>query len=507
MTQPNILFLFSDEHSFRFMGHRSSEDGGEPVDTPTFDKLASESTVFSNAYCQVALCTPSRLCLLTGREARNAGAWDNKSVLRPELHTLPGVLSDAGYATCLIGKMHLGGNQQFVGFQHRPYGDLTGNTGHQWEPLTDPERNGIRIRTERAGITEIPESMLQEQVIAQETVAYLREHQHSQPDTPWFLMASFSRPHFPLTAPRRHFYRYWPDDVTEPRVPGTGDAYDHPMSVGARDGFGVDRISMGERQRARAAYFACVSYLDEIIGDLLMRLEHSGLLENTIIVYTTDHGEMVGEHDTWWKHTWHEASTHIPLLISTPDRKSSVCETPAGLIDLFPTLCNLAGVDAPDNLDGTDLSGAFVEGGEVDDHPVFSDNLVPRWGEGTEYRMIRWRKFKYVVFRDCPPLMFDLETDPDEQVNLIGRDVDAETASARSYLEQLADDSMDFDAAEQERTVRDGSLEEQYPLGVASSGGNQYLMPSGKVVEAEDALYRPTIVSDDATTLFGDYSG
>ena len=131
MLRPNILFLLSDEHSYRFMGHVPEDRGGEPVDTPAFDRLASHSTVFTDAYCQMPLCTPSRLCLLTGREVRRAGAWNNASVLRPELSTLPGTLRDAGYETCLVGKMHLGGTQQFVGFNHRPYGDLTGKAGHQ----------------------------------------------------------------------------------------------------------------------------------------------------------------------------------------------------------------------------------------------------------------------------------------------------------------------------------------------------------------------------------------
>lgn len=122
--RPNILLLFSDEHSFRFMGHVPVEVGGEPIRTSAFDRLAAQGTVFSDAYCQMALCTPSRLCLLTGREARGCGAWGNGSVLRPELPTIPGVLRDAGYATCLVGKMHLGGSRQFAGLISSRHGSL-----------------------------------------------------------------------------------------------------------------------------------------------------------------------------------------------------------------------------------------------------------------------------------------------------------------------------------------------------------------------------------------------
>ena len=131
-------------------------------------------------------------------------------------------------------------------------------------------------------------------MVAHETVAFLREHHFAHPNQPWFLCASFSRPHFPLTAPRRHFERYWPSGVTDPKVPASGDAYDHPMSVGMRKGFCADDISDQEMLRARAAYLGNVSYLDEVIGDLVLRLEADGLLDHTIIVYTSDHGEMAG---------------------------------------------------------------------------------------------------------------------------------------------------------------------------------------------------------------------
>ena len=125
MARPNILSLYSDEHSYRFMGHIPAEEGGEPAYTPNLDRMASQGTVFSNSYCQMPLCTPSRFCILTGLEVRRCGAWTNQAVLRPELPTIPRTLADAGYETCLVGKMHLGGSLQFAGFKHRPYGDLT----------------------------------------------------------------------------------------------------------------------------------------------------------------------------------------------------------------------------------------------------------------------------------------------------------------------------------------------------------------------------------------------
>ena len=507
MNKPNILFLLSDEHSFRFMGHVPPEEGGEPTATPAFDRLAGQGVRFTDAYCQMPLCTPSRISLLTGLEPRRCGAWWNEVVLRPELPTLPQTLGQAGYRTCLVGKMHLGGTHQSAGFDHRPYGDLTGLTGHQWEPLDDPRTGpyAMRFRTAEAGITEIPESQMQEHLVAEEGLAFVREQHYKEPGTPWFLCCSFSRPHFPLTSPGRHFRRYWPEGATPPRVGPTGDAFDHPMSAGMRQGFKADEISPEEMMKARAAYFANVSYLDEIIGDFLIRLEQAGLLDNTVIVYASDHGEMAGEHGVWWKQGWYEGCTRVPLIISLPEQRrgekpASALRTPVGLVDLFPTLAGLAGAACPEGLDGADLSPCLTSGKPLPERPVFCDNLMPRWGEGTEFRMIRQGRYKYVSFRGAPPLLFDLEEDPGEQTNLC-LNPSGPAKEALEKLERLAQESMDFDRAEQERLVRDGDLAREYVLNAPPSTGNLYLMPSGKLVNAEDALYHPTVILEDASKV------
>ncbi len=510
----NILFLLSDEHSFRFMGHVSEAEGGEAdIETPTFDQLAAQGTVFNNAYCQMPLCTPSRISLLCGKEVRKSGAWSNNSVLRPELDTIPKALADAGYATCLVGKMHLGGNQQFVGFQHRPYGDLTGHTGHQWEPIDAPQK-GMRERTCGAavGVTTIPESRMQERVIAEESLAWLREQRHANPEQPWFLCASFSRPHFPLTAPKRWIDRYAPDTISKPMVPAGGDAWDHPMSVGMRRGFKTEEIEPDECMRARGGYFACVSYLDEMIGDMLNNLGAAGFLEDTVIVYTTDHGEMAGEHGMWWKNGWFEGCTRVPFIISTPEQRRGDkppirCSTPVALLDLFPTLCGLADAPAPDGLDGVDLSAVVRGAGEPESRPVFTDALTPRWGAGTEFRSIRLGDYKYVRFRAADPLFFDLKNDPHEQHNLLSRGVPEEAREVLAELQQFANDSIDFDAAEREREERDGDLHDKYPRLPRLSSENHYILPDGRVVNADDTLYAPEVIAEKPQDIFGDYPG
>ncbi|MBN2451496.1 MAG: sulfatase-like hydrolase/transferase [Lentisphaeria bacterium] len=508
--RPNVLFLFSDEHSFRYMGHCPGPCFAEAVDTPNFDRLAARGAVFRDAYCAMPLCTPSRICTLTGLEVRRCGAWTNESVLRPGLITWPETFAAAGYETVLVGKMHLGGNRQFVGFRHRPYGDLTGKCGHQWEPLDAGPKQGIRARTVDAGVSEIPESLIQDNVVAQETVAFLREHRHRAPGQPWFACASFSRPHFPLTAPRRWFERYWPDGVGPPAVPAAGDAFDHPMSVGMRRGFAADAIGREEMLRARAAYAACVSYLDEVIGDLLLRLEADGLLENTIVVYSSDHGELAGEHGVWWKNGWYEGCTRVPLIVSLPEQRRDALpprsiHTPVSLLDLFPTCCDLAGIPVPPGLNGRSLAGTLREGGEPAVEPVCCDALVPRWGRGTEFRSVRLGNLKYVRFRAAPPLLFDLAEDPCEQRDLLRRGIPASLAKQALAAQTIAENTLDFSAAEDDRLVRDGALHETFRQDLPTATPNLYIMPSGRLINADDALYHPTVIAPDAASACSDW--
>jgi len=461
--------------------------------------------------------------MLTGREVRDSGGWRNGSVLPPDLETLPGAFSDAGYETTLVGKMHLAGDQQYAGFNSRPYGDLTGGAGHQFEPTFGTiDYDSINIergagkdffhkvydsRWRHAGVTsagetEFPESTLQEQVVVDETMAFLREHRHRNPDQPWFLCASFSRPHPPYTAPDRYLDKYWPDGVTEPTVK---DVDNHPFNEAVADWFNADDFEDEEVMRARAAYFACVSYLDEIIGDLLGLLKAEGMLENTIIVYTSDHGDMTGEHGLWGKRTWNEESTHVPLVVELPEHAADVegttVETPVSLADLFPTLCSLAGVSYPSDLDGTDLSEAIRTGAEPERGPVFSDFLLSRFGDDLRHRMIRDGRYKYVGFADGGELLFDLEADRYEQENL-ARDPDDEVDQVLNRLRRLLEETMDFDAALDERAAS-RTLEDEHELSIPPGHGNVYRMSDGRLVDADQTLFQPNVLTKDISNVFG----
>lgn len=511
-SKPNVLFLLSDEHSFRYLG-TVPEPNGEPVNTDRLDSLAKFGTRFEQAYCSVPLCTPSRFCLLTGREPIRCGAWTNRSVLHPNLPTFPATFGRNGYETCLIGKMHLTGNRQFAGFSHRPYGDLTGKTGHQWEPLGPDQRGGreLRSRTADAGVTEIPESMLQEYNVIRESISFLREHSYANPDQPWLLCASFTRPHFPLTAPARYIDRYWPDRVTSPKVEAEDGTERHPVSRAMARELRIDAIDEKELLKARAAYAASVDFLDDVIADLLETLERDGLLDNTIIVYASDHGELVGEHGLWWKQSWHEAATRVPWIVSTPSHRDGAVEnqnisTPVSLTDLFPTLCGLVDIPTPDDLDGTDLSTAVRKSTEPARDPVVCDYLIPRWGDGYEFRLIRDGKYKYVHFRDAPNLLFNLESDPFEQRNLV-MDADEDDEEALNRLSSRVEAQIDFAEAETKRRQdeqKKGEYIKDVPRFVGGSG-NAYFLGDGRLVDADVALYGPSVLTEQPAKVFADW--
>ena len=507
--RPNVLILHSDEHSFRFLSARSRARGGEPCQTPVLDDLIARGVHFDAAYCQMPLCTPSRIAMLTGRHAHRCGAWSNGSILDPNLPTYGSHFQAHGYETAVVGKTHLGGSLQHAGFGARPYGDFGGPCSHQPDPL-DKTGDGLRTRTVDAGISEVPESLLQENTIARESLSWLREHRHAKPDTPWLVYTSFSRPHFPLTAPKRFFDRYYPEGATRPWVGRTGDSANHPMTVGAIEGFRTEEIAEDEMMKARAAYFAAVDFLDEILGDFLALLDRDGFLDNTVIVYTSDHGELAGEHGIWWKNTWHEAATHVPLIVSLPEHRNGSLDareirTPVSLADLFPTLCGTAGMDRPDGLDGVDLTDVLKGGSgpALDDRVgVITESPNPRWGAGTEFRMIRSARYKYIAFRDCEDLAFDMENDPDEQRNLLKTDPD------NADLKALRDAVMagfDFDEVEALRQKQTAELRAKYPARVKMHTPNQILRGDGKLVEADAPLYAPHVISDDPARDFDDY--
>ncbi len=310
MSKPNILLIMTDEHTPAVAGY-----AGDPVvRTQHLDELAVGSVQFNTAICASPVCTPSRMCMLTGRDVHRCGAWNNHWITFPEHTTWPGHFANHGYRTCLVGKMHYGGRDQMNGFQLRPYGDLKHGLGHQAEPL---DMFPAYANALSAGVTEIPESLLSDVVTAREAGAFLLEHTDREPDVPWFLCASFTRPHCPLTAPGRYI-RHYRDRVPVPPLASTfRDGLDR-YARDSQDAAGFRDLTEEQVARGVEGYYACVDFVDDCIGELLRDAGRCGALENTIVIYTADHGEMLGQHGMWGKAVYYEEAVRVPLLISGP---------------------------------------------------------------------------------------------------------------------------------------------------------------------------------------------
>jgi choline-sulfatase len=482
--RPNILLLLTDQHAPRVAGYA----GDSVVQTQHLDALAARSVRFDTAVCTSPVCTPSRMCLLTGKDVHRCAAWNNHWMIFPEHKTWPEHFGDHGYRTCLVGKMHFGGRDQMQGFQVRPYGDLRHGLGHQPDPI---HLFPGYPHAQSAGVTDIPESLLQDVVVTRETLAFVREHADAEPETPWFVCAGYSRPHSPLTAPGRYIRRY------RDRV-GPPAAAAHPLEPFAARRY--EEVSEEEAVRGREAYYACVDFVDDCMGELLDGLAADGLLENTIVIYTSDHGEMAGEHGLWGKVVYYEPSVGVPLLVSGPgiaDGAHQVAD-PISLMDLYPTTCALAGLPIPEGLDGVDFSEVLRDPAGAAAPRATAPSAYYAYGVRIQFaaagddescaamRILRSRDWKYIEIEGGQPLLFDMVNDPHEQHNLADRPEHAERCR-RMRAELFADFSWDQVHAQLEA---DRERVPDQLSGHQPSTPNQYMLADGRVFDAEADLYK-----------------
>jgi choline-sulfatase len=486
--RPNVLFLLTDQHPAFLAGFA----GDRVVRTQHLDALATRSVQCTSALCTAPICTPSRMSLLTGKEPHRCAAWSNHWIIFPEHTTWPGHFAAHGYTTVLVGKMHFGGRDQYQGFQHRPYGDLRHGLGHQPEPI-DLFPGYAHVRS--AGVSQIPESMMQDVVVTRETLAFLLEHQDREPTRPWFACASYGRPHSPFTAPGRYIRRYR-DKVP---LPATADGEPGNLESFARLAIEPGNPTEEEQRRAVEAFYACTDFVDDCIGELLDGLERAGLLENTIVIYTSDHGEMAGRHGLWGKKVYYEPSVTVPLLITGPGIRPGhhVWKEPVSLMDLFPTTCALAGLPIPEGLDGVDHSAVLRSPEGATPPRAFAPASYYQYGVRINWksisddepqramRLVRTRDWKFVQVEKGDELLFHLREDPEEFRNLIHDPAHAaRVQSLRAMLEQ----GFSWEAAHAQ-LVADRHRVPDFLSGRRPSTPNQYTLPDGRVCDAEAGLY------------------
>lgn len=449
-SKPNILFIQADQMAAAPL----PPYGGRQVLAPHLDALAGAGTVFEAAYCNSPICAPSRFSMMTGRLPTTIGAFDNASELPAATPTLAHFLAHAGYQTILAGKMHFIGPDQLHGFAERLTTDIY-PADFAWTPnwAAGPRDrpSGISmLNVLQAGPCVRSLQMDYDDEVEHLAVQRLYDLAREPGRKPFFLAASFSHPHPPYTAGQPWWDRYDHGNIDLPTVaPIPLEQRDiHSQWLHASHLADAHPIHEAQLRRARHAYYANISYIDDKVGRLLRTLRECGMDGDTIVVFTSDHGEMLGERGMWFKQTFFEPSSRVPLIVRVPGAvQARRVADPVSLVDLLPTLMDWAGYDATGNdraawpapLDGA--SWQPLMRGERSHRAVISE--YTDMGVIAPARMIRAGHHKYIHTHGHPPQLYDLAADPLELLNLAGQPA---TLGVQQRLAQTLLQDWDGDA-------------------------------------------------------------
>ncbi|MEJ8840291.1 choline-sulfatase [Ramlibacter sp. AN1133] len=444
---PNILFIQVDQMAAAPLPFH----GGRIVRAPHLQALAEDAAIFEAAYCNSPICAPSRFSMMTGRLPTSIDAFDNASELPASRPTFAHLLARAGYHTVLSGKMHFIGPDQLHGFAERLTTDIY-PADFAWTPnwAAGPRDrpSGISmVNVLQAGTCVRSLQMDYDDEVEQLAVQHLYDLARRPRRKPFFLAVSFSHPHPPYTAGREWWDRYRHDDIDLPRVaPIPVEQRDvHSQWLHASHGADLQPVSDEQVRNARHAYYANISYIDDKVGRLLRTLGECGMADDTIVVFTSDHGEMLGERGMWYKQTFFEPSVRVPLLVREPGRKGARrVQAPVSLVDLLPTLVDWAGGpgDWPEPVDGSSWSPLLAGAADaLTQRQVVSE--YTDMGVIAPARMVRRGSHKYIHTHGHPPQLFDLRADPDELRNLAGRE---DVAAIESELRAAVLRDWDGDA-------------------------------------------------------------
>jgi len=414
----NILILMVDQLN----GTLFPDGPADWLHTPNLRELADRSTRFANSYTASPLCAPGRASFMTGQLPSRTGVYDNAAEFSSALPTYAHHLRRAGYQTCLSGKMHFVGPDQMHGFEERLTTDIY-PADFGWTP--DYRKPGERIdwwyhnmgSVTGAGVAEISNQMEYDDEVAYNATRKLYDLARGQDDRPWCLTVSFTHPHDPYVARKKYWDLYEDCDHLLPQMAAL-DYDDHdPHSqriFDANDWRSYD-ITEDHIRRARRAYFANISYLDDKIGEILQVLEDTR--QEATILFVSDHGDMLGERGLWFKMSFFEGSARVPLMVCDPDMAAGRVDTPVSNIDVCPTVCDLAGVSMDEVAlwtDGESLK-PLGQGGARTSPVAMEYAAEASYAPLVSLRQGRW---KYNRCALDPEQLFDLEADPQERINL-----------------------------------------------------------------------------------------
>ena len=459
MTKPNILIIMVDQ-----LNGKLFPDG--PVDwlhAPNLKALAARSARFKNNYTSSPLCAPARASFMAGQLPSRTQVYDNAAEYVSSIPTFAHHLRRAGYYTALSGKMHFVGPDQLHGFEERLTTDIY-PADFGWTP--DYRKPGERIdwwyhnlgSVTGAGVAEISNQMEYDDEVAflaNQKLYHLARENDDQGRRPWCLTASFTHPHDPYVARRKYWDLYEDCEHLLPEIGEIPFDSQDPHSQRLIHSCDYDKFNVTEEdvKNSRRAYFANISYLDDKVGELIDTLTRTRMLDNTYILFCSDHGDMLGERGLWFKMSFFEGSARVPLMISGPGIEPGLFQVPTSNLDVTPTLCDLAGISMDEIMPWTDgMSLKGVMNGEKRTAPV----LMEYAAEGSYAPMVAIRegKWKYIHCALDPDQLFDLEADPLEQNNLA---TDERHAPVLVYFNAKCRarwDMDDFDAAVRESQAR-----------------------------------------------------
>ncbi len=430
--RPNILFVMSDQMAPGFLPIH----GHPVVKTPHLSALAERGAVFDSAYCPSPLCAPSRFAMMAGRRPAGIGAYDNAADFAADVPTFAHYLRQAGYRTALSGKMHFCGPDQLHGFEERLTTDIY-PADYGWTP--DWEHPEVRpswyhnmLSVVQAGPCQRSNQLDFDEEVVYAARRYLFDAARGADERPFCLVVSMTHPHDPYAILPEYWNRYREDEIDLPKLATSPDPAD-PHWRRLRHVSDMDNYEITEThiRRARRAYYGAISYVDDQLGSLLRTLKDGSLDGDTVVLFTADHGDMLGERGLWYKMTWHENAGRVPLIVTFPGetRGRRVAQS-VSTVDLLPTLTEIAtGGKAP-------AYGAPIDGRSLLPHLSGSaghdEALGEYFGEGAiaPLLMIRRGRYKYIRSRPDPEQLYDLVSDPLERANRASDPAEAKTLAA-----------------------------------------------------------------------------
>ncbi len=431
---PNILVICSDEHHPGFAGYR-----GHPfVRTPNLDRLARQGTRFTRACCNSPVCTPSRMSFITGKYVHEIGSWMIGVPLDPAEMTWPRALEQAGIPTTMLGKMDFCGPYQDGGFgsyriiEVRPAWKVYPRDTPWAARLEGYTRRDKRAHLLHAGVREDNETdghhghddklgfYDHDRHVTDWALEYLREKGAHRSDTPWHLYVGLLYPHWPFCVPRKYFDMYYPDQLRLPHDASFPNENLHPALRHFQRALDLGEVTEDMVRRTVAAYQGMITCMDDMIGRILDELDAQGLADDTYVIYTSDHGESLGDHGLFYKQCSYEGPVGVPLIIRGPDIPwGKDVADPVSLVDLYPSVLDMAGLDWHSGRPG--VSWLPLVRGQAHERPDYAfSEFHGNFFKHDWYMLVRGR-YKYTYYSGERPSLFDVAADPLENNDVAGR--------------------------------------------------------------------------------------